>query len=220
MLLPALAKAKARADQTYCLNSLKQIGLASNLYSGDYQDRFAWMNNFGKVWGDGHSFTPNGNPALVYIPEMFYPYLGTNKNSTKKTPILKYRPEKGVFTCPAGIKMKVPPSSPDYSFDSNFYSGNDGVSYIWMHMFSDPKNYGTDVTARPISNRPTTDVYDPSSAVLLWEIPYHEAKYMPHRLGMNVTHADGSAGRILGYPKETDWFFNHSHVGGDAKYNK
>ena len=43
MLLPALAKAKAKADQTYCLNSLKQIGLASNLYSTDFRDRFAWL---------------------------------------------------------------------------------------------------------------------------------------------------------------------------------
>src|SRR6476620_10383582 len=85
MLLPALAKAKAKADQTYCLNSLKQIGLASNLYSTDFRDRFAWMNNFGRAWGDGRSFTPNGNPALVYMPEMFLPYLGTNKNTSQKT---------------------------------------------------------------------------------------------------------------------------------------
>src|SRR5438552_4827969 len=157
MLLPVLARAKAKAEQTYCLNDLKQIGLASNLYSTDFGDRFAWMNNFGKAWGDGRSFTPNGNPALVYMPEMFLPYLGTNRNSSKNIPTSKFRPEKGMFTCPSGIRIKVPSGGLDYIFDANFYSANDGVSYVWMHMFSDPKNYGTDITAHPISNRPTTD---------------------------------------------------------------
>jgi prepilin-type N-terminal cleavage/methylation domain-containing protein len=220
MLLPALAKAKAKADQTYCLNSLKQIGLASNLYSTDYQDRFAWMNNFGRAWGDGRSLTPNGNPSLVYMPEMFNPFLGTNHNSSQKVPGSKSKGEKGIFTCPSAIKIKVPASSPDYFWDASFYSSNDGVSYVWMHMFSDPKAYGNDVPSHPISNRPTVDVYDPSSAVLVWEIPYHEAKYMPHRQAMNVVHADGSAGIIRGNLKETDWFFSHSYVGWDAKYNQ
>ncbi len=36
MLLPALAKAKGRAHQTKCLNNLRQIGLALQLYLGDY----------------------------------------------------------------------------------------------------------------------------------------------------------------------------------------
>jgi len=40
MLLPALAKAKQKAQQTSCLNNLKQVGLGSMLYLGDFQDRF------------------------------------------------------------------------------------------------------------------------------------------------------------------------------------
>jgi prepilin-type N-terminal cleavage/methylation domain-containing protein/prepilin-type processing-associated H-X9-DG protein len=219
MLLPTLAKAKSKAEQTYCLNDLKQIGLASNLYSDDYRNRFAWMNNFGRAWGNGFGMAANSNPALVYMPEMFYRYLGTNTSSSQNIPIAKFRPQKGMFACPSGIKIQVPPNGLDYYFDANFYHDNDGVSYVWMHMYSDPKNYGTDVTQRPISNRSTSDVLSPSTAVLVWEIPYHDARYMPHNRGMNVVHADGSALRILGNLKETDWFFSHSYVGWDAKYN-
>jgi prepilin-type N-terminal cleavage/methylation domain-containing protein len=219
MLLPALAKAKSKAEQTYCLNDLKQIGMASHLYSNDYRDHFPWMNNFGRAWGDGSSFTPNGNRALVYMPEMFFPYVGTNTSSSHNIPMTKFRPGKGIFACPSGLKIKVPPGGLDYGFDAGFYHDNDGVSYVWMHMFADPRNYATDITSHPISNRPTTDVFNPSTAVLVWEIPYHDARYMPHNLGMNVVHADCSAGRILGNLKETDWFYSHSYVGWDAKYN-
>ena len=37
MLLPALAKAKARGQQTACLNNLRQLGLATTMYINDYQ---------------------------------------------------------------------------------------------------------------------------------------------------------------------------------------
>jgi len=42
MLLPALAKAKSRAQQANCLSNLREWGLANSLYVGDYNESFPW----------------------------------------------------------------------------------------------------------------------------------------------------------------------------------
>src|SRR5262245_189078 len=40
MLLPALSKAKQRAQMVKCLNNLKQIGIGMKLYVDDYRETF------------------------------------------------------------------------------------------------------------------------------------------------------------------------------------
>ncbi len=41
MLLPALAKAKSKAQQIRCLNSLKQLNLCGIMYAGDNNGTYA-----------------------------------------------------------------------------------------------------------------------------------------------------------------------------------
>ena len=43
LLLPALAKAKARAQRINCVSNLKQVGLAYRMWSNDQGDKFPWL---------------------------------------------------------------------------------------------------------------------------------------------------------------------------------
>ena len=209
MLLPALAKAKAKAQQSYCLNNNKQIGLAASLYANDYHDTIPRMLNWGKAWGQSFKLGDK------WMPEMLQPYIGTNTSSPKVTDRRKHKPLPGLYACPSGLKAKiVVKGSNDDNFGADFFFDNDGVSYVWNHMYYDPwkKAYGE----KPVSGRKATDVKNPSRAVMIWEIPYHRAPNMPHQGGMNVVMADDSAKRFKGNPKETDWWLNHSFEGWDT----
>ncbi|MDR3460082.1 MAG: prepilin-type N-terminal cleavage/methylation domain-containing protein [Verrucomicrobiae bacterium] len=51
MLLPALAKAKAKAQNIRCVNNLKQMGMANRMYVDDFSDHLAYPNWDGNTLG-------------------------------------------------------------------------------------------------------------------------------------------------------------------------
>lgn len=50
LLLPALARAKAKARATVCLGHLRQLGLATSMYTDDFQDRLPGSAHNGYSW--------------------------------------------------------------------------------------------------------------------------------------------------------------------------
>ena len=43
LLLPALSKAKTKAQTARCLNNLRQLGIANSLYTSDFNEKFPFM---------------------------------------------------------------------------------------------------------------------------------------------------------------------------------
>src|SRR5262245_723486 len=63
LLLPALAKAKARAQRISCVNNLKQVGLAMRMWSNDHGDRFPWD----VAWTPDGGARDSNNLCIVYV---------------------------------------------------------------------------------------------------------------------------------------------------------
>jgi prepilin-type N-terminal cleavage/methylation domain-containing protein/prepilin-type processing-associated H-X9-DG protein len=205
LLLPALARAKAKAEQSYCLNSMKQIGLAVTLYVSDFDERFPLCRNWGRAWGGDHALR-NDN---VWMPELLHPYLGTNQNKpTNYSQQVKAPPPRSMFTCPTGIKTR----DPGIALLSNLLRDNDHVTYVWNHIYL-KKDNATYEDKRPVSGRKSADVGSPTRAVLVWEMPYWNPKISAHRDALNLVFADGHAGLEKRAPDEIDWWQYHSRRG-------
>ena len=60
LLLPALAKAKARAQRISCTSNLKQVGLAHRMYANDHGEKFSWWVA-SETCADGAATCAGGN---------------------------------------------------------------------------------------------------------------------------------------------------------------
>ena len=107
MLLPALAKAKAKSQQTSCLSGLKQIALGLHIYTDDFADQLppgtssATGLNFGQYGGYGTYLSD----LKATLPNYLYPYMGLPAPSTQ-TNILQ------VMVCPSALTYNPSAGTP------------------------------------------------------------------------------------------------------------
>ena len=97
MLLPALAKAKAKAYRVQCISNLKQIALGSHLYTDDNEGRFA---------GNGYSIVPANGSLKMWVmgEEHLNPSSFHNTSyllDSKFAQFADYIRAAGVYRCPA-----------------------------------------------------------------------------------------------------------------------
>lgn len=102
MLLPALSAAKEKAQRTYCLNNMKQLGLALNMYVGDNRDYMPWPN-----WGGGPAgWLYAGDPnSPVNLQPAGISMWTTGRVANLKTSVYwDYTPAPDIFMCPVDVQ--------------------------------------------------------------------------------------------------------------------
>jgi prepilin-type N-terminal cleavage/methylation domain-containing protein/prepilin-type processing-associated H-X9-DG protein len=111
MLLPALGKAKTKAQGILCMSNTKQLGLAWRLYADDHDDQLVGAAGWNR---------PNGRPApnwtggsWLSLNNRSDPNNWDHDNFTKKSVLWPYTGNTvGIFKCPADKTTAKPTSGP------------------------------------------------------------------------------------------------------------
>jgi prepilin-type N-terminal cleavage/methylation domain-containing protein/prepilin-type processing-associated H-X9-DG protein len=217
LLLPALAKAKSKANAISCVSNMKNWGLATIMYENDFRDRFPLF---------GESATDYTKPFWF---EMLAPYVAKQTRTGGGPFNIDALFYDALRRCPGGSIGPAPfsgntPSGTNWNcyIGCNFGSYGQPVQVGTYKGISGPFYYGDYVPAMPVTKikRPSqamiyTDtithyVYSPLQHPLTtdmdgdkkidtwpnYDVAYNWARPTVHAGGGNVTAADGHAERV------------------------
>jgi len=140
MLLPALSQARERARQAVCMNNLKQIGLAMNMYCDDYAGYYPPNQT---MWG-----IYNFNPLTLQVK--LTPYIKPQGSKTEEQIYneLKYANLRraGVWFCPSdAVRLRLWKQG-----SSEVLVASYGVNYyLGYHIGTNPFHYKINACRKP-----------------------------------------------------------------------
>ena len=143
MLLPALAKAKAKAQRIACVNNLKQVGLSARIFSTDNQDRFPWAvstNEGGSAEFQGRA----GQPA----PQNFM-HLAVMSNELSTPKVIQCPSDSGRWNASNWVDVVNNRRAQNYSV--SYFVGFDAQETMPQSLLSGDRNLTNNAT-RSIPN--------------------------------------------------------------------
>jgi prepilin-type N-terminal cleavage/methylation domain-containing protein/prepilin-type processing-associated H-X9-DG protein len=136
MLLPALAKAKLKAQSATCLSNEKQLALAWEMYANDNQGNIVNFDTVKNANGDIPWRFQSPNPVPT-IPPGTSPEVKDRlllQEGYRQGALYQYAPNVDVMHCPGDARDKVPfvasPSGPPGSYAYGSYSGAGGMNGV------------------------------------------------------------------------------------------
>jgi len=124
MLLPALSKAKARAQSTACMNNMKQWGLAFKMYADDYNDQ---------VPEEGNTIAPIADAPSGNLNEAWYNSVSVFIGQPKLVDLYTRTPNaaplpgsKTIFSCPTSPQPNATYANPPTVARAFFMYGENG----------------------------------------------------------------------------------------------
>ena len=131
MLLPALAKAKTKAQGILCMNNTKQLMIAWQMYTLDYNDRIVMSFHGGEAQGGAAANTTGNAPWVVG-------WLNWDTSSDNTNVLFLIDPKysklavyfsknKNIFKCPADIYLAAVQRRLGWTARVRSISGNIGV---------------------------------------------------------------------------------------------
>jgi prepilin-type N-terminal cleavage/methylation domain-containing protein len=174
MLLPALAKAKSKAQQASCVSNLRQWGLALQMYSNDNNNGIPrdGMNNLTGTYNPGEPNSKQQNAWFnllpEYVSEKALSYYTTNaavstSDSQKNSDIIPFPGGTGkIYSCP-GAKL----SGGDFTTLNGTGAGADGFFSFDMNIDLKKKDAAANYTYPEMPK--LTSISKPSDTVFLFD---------------------------------------------------
>jgi prepilin-type N-terminal cleavage/methylation domain-containing protein/prepilin-type processing-associated H-X9-DG protein len=164
LLLPALARAKARAQQIQCLNNARQVGLGMQLYIGDSSDIYAGA-------ASGNAYGPHLEDWIYWRVPPYTPTINGVHMTLDKSPLIQMLStgaSTNIFRCPTD-RIDTDRISLALSGDGPYFYSYEMTSYDLDSSDSNP-GFTTIIQTSGVTHPfKTSEVRNPSGKILVAE---------------------------------------------------
>ncbi|HWX20770.1 MAG TPA: prepilin-type N-terminal cleavage/methylation domain-containing protein [Candidatus Binatia bacterium] len=183
MLLPALARAKVKAQATKCTSNLKQIGLCFIMYADDNRGSYPVHSGWANVGGQG--------PTNAFIT----PGYGAEVGATNR-PLNKYAGNVEIFRCPSDKGDPYWPNDVNNCYDryGNSYLVEWGIDAFGVQKVTDDNVFGVPIKDSLVARKPTGKIlmgdwiWHPNRPLNLPQSVWHNYKGQRR---LNILYGDG-----------------------------